>query len=621
MKSLSGAALLYLTLFVVLSAPFGLALLPQNVNQTEFSIYNTGWDGTSQFRSILSTDYPNVQIKTLIGSANVLNRLNDSVGANSGALVIMGPKVHYDPFEAIAILLYAAKGGRVLIADDYGTGNDILSYFSMLIKTLADTNMGGTSGTSAFTNAFGFNQSTTNVCASITNQTKSNPFPIIGLAINQSVLVDTQSYYKSPLQPIFTPPATSGLGVSSYTELAPWLTPMIKNVSSVIGNYAATISMKVQYPVNFTKIPTSKLNVAPPADINALPNVINSSVYFNLPNLNPPDSADYKCYYNPSYFKQIWTPFSEFPASLTQIPGLPIPADFKFDYKLSALYSSQESFLVNTTAAKNPSTLAPSSSMWGNIEFPIAVDFPFGTGPNAGSLTIISDPSIFINRYLRTTPYPLCTSGSSLSIGSSCEQDPNFNPANYDNRQFAMNVLTLLTGDRPNGVVYFDEGHLAQSFLSPTLYLGFFFRFLDFMSMVPLIAPFLPFLVYGFARKLAPKGTTGRALLKTKAENYYGRSYFAFKMRWFLENRHFTRGLELIYRRTRRDLMKRYKMDTWNPETAVMLLNREYSGLRKNLLKKVLEIENIFNHHILIEEQQFMDLYLVLQEINNHIKI
>ena len=129
------------------------------------------------------------------------------------------------------------------------------------------------------------------------------------------------------------------------------------------------------------------------------------------------------------------------------------------------------------------------------MEFPIAINFPFGQGANAGSLTIISDPSIFINRYLKNETYPPCKSGSNFNIGSSCEQDPNFNPNDFDNRQFAMNVLTLLTGDRPNGVVYFDEGHLSQSFISPSMYLGFFFRFLDFMSMVPFIAPFLPFLV------------------------------------------------------------------------------------------------------------------------------
>lgn len=579
MRQISKAAVLYVTLFIVLSMPFGLSLLPQNLNNTEFSIYNTNWNGLSDFRSILTQDHPNVQIKDLLGSANALNRLNESTGQDAGSLVIMGPKVPYDFSEGLAIMLYAAKGGRVLIADDFGSANDILNYFSFLISSLSNT-LG-----SETTTLFGINPSSQLQCT--TNRT--NPFPIIGIAINNSLLIDTQSFYQSPVQPVFTPPPTQGLSGSTYSTLAPWLKNMIdnsngvQNVYKVIGNYASIISMKVQYPTQFTNLTNPSMK-------------IDSNTYFGL-------SSTQKCEFNPTTFKKAWVPFSEFPASITQIQGVKVP-EFNISVKLSALYSSQKSFLdSNITAARNVNTIKPSSSEWGNIEFPVAIEFPFGTGTNAGSLTIISDPSIFINKYLSTTP-----------TGS-------FDPTQFDNRNFASNILNILTGDRPNSVVYFDEGHLDQSLLSPVLYLGTYFRILDFMTMVPFIAPFLPLLVYGFARSLAPKGKHGSALLKTKAENYYGKSYFAYKMRWFLENRHFNRGLELIYRRIRRDLMKRYKMDEWNPEVAVMYLNREYGNFRKNLLPKVLEIENVLNHNVLIEEQRFMDLYLVCQEISNHIKL
>jgi hypothetical protein len=590
MQTVPRGTILYITLFLVLSMPFALALLPQNFNNTEFSIYNENWDGLSEFRAILTNNYPDVNLKTLLGSANALNRLNESVGADAGSLVIMGPKIHYDPFEAIAILLYAAKGGRVLIADDFGTSNDVLNYFSMLIELLANTVLDGQTS-----NLFGIG-SGENICT--TN--KSNPFPIVGLAINQSVLVDTQSYYKSPVQPIFTPPPTTGLSGTTYSTIAPWLSPLVENVDSVIGNYAATISMKVRYPTNFT-------------NLNNKNDVIDSDTYYGL--LNPLD----KCNYNPTTFEILWVPFSEFPASLTTVAGIEIPP-INISLKLSALYSSQKSWLeFNTTAARNVENIKPDSSEWGNVEFPIAINFPFGTSASSGSLTIISDPSIFINRYIKQDTYPICQDG--INFADSCEQDADFNPNNYDNRQFVTNIINLLTSDRPDGVIYFDEGHLSQSYISPTMYLGTFFRLLDFMSMVPFIAPFLPFLVYGIARKLAPKGTMGRALLVTKAENYYGRSYFAYKMRWFLENRHFTRGLELIYRRVKRDLMKRYNLNEWDPEKAAGLLLAEYSNLRKNLVKKLLEIEMVLDQNLIIEEPRFMDLYLVLQEINNHIKL
>lgn len=574
MKSISGAVVLYITLFIVLSMPFALALLPQNLNNTEFSIYNTNWNGLSDFRGIITSNYPDVQVKTLIGSENALNRLNQTGGVSEGSLVIMGPKIHYDPFEALAVLLYAAKGGRVVIADDFGTANDILTYFSTLISLAANTIPAGQTA-----NLFGLNSTAGQASQTTCTPPKSNPFPIIGIAINRSVLVSIGSgtYYQSPVQPILTPPQTEPIQGTTYTKLATWLDPLITGVSSVVGNYAATISMKVKYPTMFKN--------------NVTKTIIDSTQYFSL-------TSQEKCSYNPSTYKTLWVPFSEFPASITKtIAGKSLNVNVSL--KLSALYSSQQSFLYpDVSGAKNVNSIHASSSDWGNIEFPIAISFPFGTTASSGSLTIISDPSIFINQYIAPGAYPA-----------------------FNNRQFATNVINTLFADRPNSVVYFDEGHLAQSFTSPTLYLGSYFRYLDFMSMVPFIAPFLPFLVYGVARKLAPKGSYGTALLKTKAENYYGRSYFAFKMRWFLENRHFTRGLELIFRRTKRDLMHRYKMDEWSAQIAVSNLYREYPSLRKNLLKKILEIENVLNQNLLIEEQQFMDLYLVLSEINKHIKL
>lgn len=209
-----------------------------------------------------------------------------------------------------------------------------------------------------------------------------------------------------------------------------------------------------------------------------------------------------------------------------------------------------------------------------------------------------------------------------MNIGTSCEQDDDFNPNDFDNRQFTTNLINMLMSDRPNSIVYFDIGHLAQPFTNPSFFMGSFFRYLDMFSMFPLLAPLLPLSVYFMAKKMAPKGSTARALLITKAESYYGRSYFAYKMRWFLEYRHFTRGLELIYRKTKRDLVKRYKLSHWSPEIAYQNLASEYSHFRnkKDILKKLIDIEILISEGILIEEEDFMKHYLTLKDINDHIK-
>ncbi|MHA2365054.1 MAG: DUF4350 domain-containing protein [Candidatus Hodarchaeales archaeon] len=593
-------AFIYITLFVVLSLPFILALLPQQFQATEFSIYNESWNGLSEFRSLFEETDDEIQIKSLIGSTNALNRVNGSSGTGAGTLVIMGPRVRYDPTEAIAILLYVAKGGRVLLADDFGSGNDILSFFSILLEAIANTPVEGGS------NPFGFDAGAGGIGAQDDSGGFGSGFPIVGLAINQSVLIDTASNYKSPVQPVFTPAPTSGLSGTSYTVAAPWLSPLVENVDEVIGNYAATLSMKVKYPVNFTHVDDDE-------------DIISINDWTTLPNCELTVSSDCQENYNPSVYEVLWVPMGEFPVELTAVQGIPLPDKYKFSMKLSALYSSQKSWLeANTTAAKNVDNISPDESEWGNIEFPIATSLPLGVGESAGSLTIISDPSIFINRYLKSERFEDCTEG--FSITSACEADIDFDPTDFDNRQFALNLINMLIGDRSGSVVYFDEGHLAQSYMNPTLFMGTFFRFLDMMSMFPLLAPLLPLSVLGMARRYAPRGRVGTALLKTKVESFYGRSYFAYKMRWFLEYRHYTRGLELIYRRIRRDLTKRYKLHDWYPELAFSALQREYPSIRKNIQKKLEEIEKIIDEGFQIDEEQFMDLYLTLKEIQGFIK-
>lgn len=599
---------IYLTLFLVLSAPFVLALIPQEFRETDFSIYNEGWNGTSEFRSLVEKS-DNVEVKTLMGSTNALNRVSNSTGADAGALVIMGPKVTYDPTEAIAILLYAAKGGRVLIADDYGTANDILYYFSILLEALANTALSGANGA----NVFGMSQEQADdplgleglSCENAENRT--NPFPIVGLAINHSVLVDTGSFYRSPIQPVLSPPPAAGLNGTSYNALAPWLEPMVEDVDSVIGNYAATISMKVTYPTNFT-------------NINDEEDIISITEW--TAEKKDDGTTISKCDYEASVWEVTWVPMGEFPVEVTSVKGIDLPDTYSFSMRLSALYSSQKSWLeANTTAAKDVEKIRADPSEWGNVEFPAAIHFPLGEGVDAGSLTIVSDPSIFINRYVREERYDDCTGGI---LEGSCEADPEFDPTNYDNRQFALNIIKMLIGDRAgNGTtIYFDEGHLARALISPALYMGTFFRFLDMLTMFPLLAPILPITVIGMAKRYAPKGAVARGLLMTKVETYYGRSYFAYKMRWFLEYRHYKRGIELIYRRLKRDLTKRYRLTMWSPEIAYQALIQEFpTSLRKDTLKKMKKLESLLSSDAEVEtEEQFMEHYLSIKDIADLIK-
>jgi hypothetical protein len=641
--SIPRGSFIYILLFIVITLPFGLALIPQEINSSPFSIYNTNWDGLSEFKNLIEENEENPNVKTLIGSTNALNRLNSTIGAEAGSLVIMGPKVNYDPSEAIAILLYFIKGGRLVIADDFGTANDILYYFSLILQAISSAavdgnnlmGLGGAGTASTSSNSLDLstnemkldlpplfdpllpylqpNHPTGNKLWKMANPTYnlaqlaqdintdellSSGFnilqSIVAISINKSVLIDTENYVESPVQPILKPPVNDP---NAGTIVAPWIGDWTTGVNEVVANYAAVLTMKVKYPTNFT-------NNNDPTD------VISYDEWFGLgfPPHGTPDDND-RDQYNVTHFETLWVPFGQFDIEIPSIAGLgDLLNAYQPSFRLSALYSSDKSWLeFNVTQAKDVNTISPDPSEWGNIEFPTAAMFPLGFDPASPQLYLLSDPSIFINKYVGTSE----TNG-----------DPNFDPSGYDNRQFAQNLINLILDGRPGSSIYFDEGHLAHVFTNPILYMGLFFRFLDVMTMFPLLAPFIPFTIYGLARRYAPKGRKAATpLLMTRVEQYSGKSYFAFKMRWLLEYQNYAKGLDLIYRRVRRELTKRYDLPHFDAEIAERALSSEFPQvIKKNITRRLLEIERVINTDMPMTEDQFMKYYLILKEITDMVR-
>lgn len=556
-----------LVLFLVLTWPFILITLPipQSFNSTNFSIYNEGWGGLTDFREIVENEGGNgVEVKTIIGSLNILNRLN-ATGAEAGTLVIMGPGVHYDTTESIALMLYLLRGGRVVICDDFGTANDLLTIFNSLLAALPPMDAGAVFGGLGFDSETNFDTGGTN-----TTTAETVPFPIVSIGFNGSLLVDTQNYDETPIQPILTPPTTSydSSGNPTYPLVDQMFPELISGVDSIIGNYASTLSMEVRYPI----------------EVNGQEEWVTT-----------------------------WVPFGWFPVSIASLLASKYEEygiDFNMDVQLSVLlgflYSSSSSYQeYNVTQASNPNNIHPDyESEWGGLPsgFPVFFSLPLGDKNAAatGSLTLCSDPSIFVNGLI----------SESATHG-------------HDNRIFAINVIKeILLKGRSTTTIYFDEGHLAQSVLSPIIYLGTYFRWLDLFTMFPLIAPLFPLTVIGLSKKFMPKQRSAKPLLRTKVEQYYGRSFFSVKMRWFLESQEYNRGLELIYRRLRRRIIKRYQVNTTlTPELLSSLVTQEYRDLNyNNLVKQIRSMEGIISSRVFITEEQFLGHYLVLKNITDRIQ-
>ncbi len=536
------------------------------INRTNFSIYNEGWNGASTFKDMFKDHANEGQISTIVGSSNILNRLNASdMNDSQGSLVILGPAVHYDFTESLAILMYAINGGRVIIADDFGTANDILGVFSIFLGFLSQIDL----GMDAFSGAFGGEEAEgVNPLGMDTNTSGSDAsfqFPIAGIAINGSLLVDQGSYNDTPLTPIFHSPSSSGTtSGTNYRMPAPWVSDFTTGLSGngVIGNFASIISMKVRYP--------------------------NTSISTD------PD--------NTAYITK-WVPMGEFPASASQAfseleLGASVP-DFSFSLQIAVLYSSSQAWLESdiNTAKDNVNNIEPDLDEWGNpnVGFPVFVYFPF---PLGGQIILCSDPSIFINQYVNTDKYP----NSNL----------------YDNKVFAENVVNMIMKERVGQTVIFDEGHLANHPLSPILPLSLYLKFLDMITMFPLFAGGLPIIAIILSRRFMPKRTQAKPLLLTRVERYYGRSFFAVKMRWFLEYRQYSRGLELIYRRLKRNIIKRYSPEVeLSPEIIATYLVNEFPGqfTHNNIIEGLTIIEQIIDNRAFITEDEFLSHYLFLKNI------
>jgi len=182
-------AFLISVLFIIFCLPIVLSVTRIGQEGTrQFSIYNTDWDGTSELRSTLESN--GYEFQPIVSTLNTLTRTEEG-----GVLAIIGPTVYFDPSETLALAYFIANGGSVIIADDFGSANNILG----LINTLLQTFIG------QVPDAQGLN--------------------FLGMRINNTLLMDAQEYHISPVMPVirnfpggFGGPDFSGISrvVTSY---------------------------------------------------------------------------------------------------------------------------------------------------------------------------------------------------------------------------------------------------------------------------------------------------------------------------------------------------------------------------------------------------------------------
>ncbi|HII67782.1 MAG TPA: DUF4350 domain-containing protein [Thermococcaceae archaeon] len=117
--------------YIILMA-FGIFLLvmplsiPVFHTTADFSVFNTRWNGASNFGKLL---YEETEIMPVITSYNSFG-----LGEREGVLLILGPDLRYSSLEIDEVKRFLENGGTLVLIDDFGTGNDILKGLNLTAR-------------------------------------------------------------------------------------------------------------------------------------------------------------------------------------------------------------------------------------------------------------------------------------------------------------------------------------------------------------------------------------------------------------------------------------------------------------------------------------------------------
>lgn len=103
-------------------------VIPFFYTSADFSLFNTRWNGASNFGRLL---YEEADIMPVITSYNSFG-----LSEREGVLLILGPDMGYSSLEVDEIKGFLNNGGTLVLIDDFGTGNDILRGLNLSARFL-----------------------------------------------------------------------------------------------------------------------------------------------------------------------------------------------------------------------------------------------------------------------------------------------------------------------------------------------------------------------------------------------------------------------------------------------------------------------------------------------------
>ena len=515
-KNLQTIALVLLLFFGV--APVLLSAIPGNSSNVAFSIYNTGDDGLSKVRNTLETTFtntgvPQYNVTNIVSNLNILNRFN-----GSGALVIAGPSSDFGVTETISVILYMLRGGSVIIADDFGSGNQVLKpifdAFQNIDKFAKQAQSQGFDIPS-IDQIFGSSSSSSN------SSSGGSSLPGVGSNVGGSASDIANSDFMTNL----IGDLIVRFGFNS--------TGILMDASSNSGNPARVV-IKDFYE-GYTPGYTFTQNLDQVA--MEFGSIISVQLKVNAKN---PDGSLKKDADGNVIKRKVWQPLQKLSSSLINQQF----GDAGFDVPLPffPMYSTKQSWIETNFEQADAGTMKPNTDEWGGVNFATALSIPLF--PGFGKLVFLSDPSMLINRYT---------------------QNPD-----YDNLQMVQNLMEMVTYDQDrasgNIPILFDFGHTYQGLTSPALYSTALLKLIAELSMFPLYAPFVPFFAYGYGKRLIPSNRRLRPILLTKRRGEGGHSDFEKKLELIKETGTYGEPIMYLARRLIRKIRKDVRFEGVTPK-------------------------------------------------------
>lgn len=318
---------------MIIVVPIFLGIVGLGGYGTKFSIYSESWDGLSSLRLALESEgYTN--ITNGMSSLAVLNRMTEPA-----VVTIIGPAASYGQIDTISVATFLARGGSLIVADDYGSGAQIFQPLFDILNTWDEVSQLSGGSIPSLSDLFLGNQTDSG------NVTEANLlFSMIGMlkgfAFNGSILMDAESYTTNPAQPLLknmetSNPLTAGISLGLQMEFGTVLSIAVNHSEYVDSGLTETVKT---YRTDWMPLQAVSLEL---------------------------------------FGHEIQDQF---------LPFLPF-------------YTSKSAWMESDFQSARKGISTPDIDEWGNVMFAPIMTLPIGFG----KIIMIGDPDIFINKWIDKT--------------------------------------------------------------------------------------------------------------------------------------------------------------------------------------------------------------------------